>query len=281
MNKPIILDGKAYSSEINENTKKRVQEVIKVKNIVPTLATVLVGNNSASLMYVKMKAAACYSVGINFIQIKLPENSTTEAVQDEIRKLNKDASIHGILLQHPVPRQIDESACFNIISPEKDVDGVSYDSFAKVSMGKMCFAPATPLGIIKLLKKYNISFSGKEAVVVGRSAILGKPIAAMLLNEDCTITICHSKTHDLGTIVKRADIVIAGIGKPKFIKVEWIKDGATVVDAGYNEGSIGDTDLENIKKVVRAYTPVPGGVGPMTIAILLEQTVLAAEIKKV
>ena len=191
--------------------------------------------------------------------------------------MNNDENVDGILLQHPVPKHIDERKCFNSIKMSKDVDGVTSSGFGAMSMGEEAFVSATPLGIMKLLEHYNIEIEGKKAIVIGRSAILGKPIAMMLLNKNATVTIAHSKTKDLEKYVKEADILVACVGKPKFVKKEWLKDGVVIVDAGYNPGNVGDVDLENATKVASAYTPVPGGVGPMTIVSLMYQTILSFE----
>ena len=195
----------------------------------------------------------------------------------EIDILNNDTKVCGILLQHPVPRGINERMCFDRIALSKDVDGVNSQSFGKMVMGGDAYVSSTPLGIIRILKHYNIELAGKHAVVVGRSAILGKPIAMLLLNENCTVNICHSKTKNLPEILRSADIVVGAVGKPKFIQASWLKQGVVLIDAGYNAGNVGDIDLENCKNIASAYTPVPGGVGPMTINSLLLQTVESAE----
>ena len=223
-----------------------------------------------------MKGNACARVGLRSIKVEMPENTTTAQLLEKINQLNNQPQVCGILLQHPVPRQIDEQACFNAIALEKDVDGVNTASFGGFTMGLNSFVSATPKGIMTLLERYNVEIKGKEAVVIGRSAILGKPAAMLLLNADATVTICHSKTVGLPEIVKRADIVVAAVGRPKFVQADWIKPGAVLVDAGYNAGNIGDIDLENAAPLSSAYTPVPGGVGPMTIATLMQQTVLSA-----
>jgi methylenetetrahydrofolate dehydrogenase (NADP+)/methenyltetrahydrofolate cyclohydrolase len=277
MAQAIILDGKALSQEIYENLKKRVSVIIDKTGSKPILATILVGDDPASVTYVKMKGNACRKIGMDSVQIVLPASSSTAQVIDAIEKLNRDQDVHGILLQHPVPKHIYEPVCFNAIDFRKDVDGVTYLSFAKTAMNEMHFGCATPLGIVKLLEHYTIPLEGKEAVVVGRSPIVGKPMASMLLNKNATVTVCHSRTVDLPEVVRRADIVVGAVGKPKFIKGDWIKAGAVVIDAGYNPGNIGDVDLEAIVEKAYAYTPIPGGVGPMTIATLITQTVEAAE----
>jgi methylenetetrahydrofolate dehydrogenase (NADP+)/methenyltetrahydrofolate cyclohydrolase len=277
MDKPLILEGKKIAAEMQEELKQRVVHLISKSGKKPILATILVGTDPASVTYVRMKGNACGRVGMDSLKIEMPENSTTEQVLAEINDLNKNKNVHGILLQHPLPDQVDEQLCFNTIALEKDVDGVNATSFGRMAMGQKAYFSATPLAILTILKYYNIPLQGKEAVVVGRSPILGKPVAMMLLNENATVTICHSKTQNLPGVVKRADIVVGAVGKPKFIKADWIKKGAVVIDAGYNPGNVGDTDLEAIQHVASAYTPVPGGVGPMTIISLIRQTVEAAE----
>lgn len=275
-----ILSGKEVALEIKEKVKERVNKYQKEYNESPTLVTIMVGDNEASKMYVKMKKNACEKVGINTKQINL-ESSTTEELLEMIDNFNNDDKISGILIQHPLPKGIDEQLCFNRISLNKDVDGVNSKSFGAMAMQEEAFASATPKAIMNVLDYYNISIEGKHAVVVGRSPILGKPVAMMLLNKNATVTICHSKTKNLDKILKTADIVVAACGKPKFIKKDWLKEGVIIIDAGYNAGNIGDVDLENAKEIASAYTPVPGGIGPVTIATLLEQTITAAEnIKK-
>ena len=272
-----ILNGKELSKKVEVELKKRVEVLVERLGFKPVLSTILVGDNPASVTYVKMKAKACERIGLESQIIHLEQNTTTDELLEVIRDLNEDHKVCGILLQHPVPKQIDERRCFDEISLQKDVDGVNSWSFGKVSMGEKAYKCATPYGIIRILKAYNIELAGKHAVVVGRSAILGNPVAMLLLNETCTVTICHSKTQNLSDIVKTADIVVGCVGIANFIKAEWIKPGAVLVDAGYNEGNVGDIDLENAKEISSAYTPVPGGVGPMTINSLLLQTVESAE----
>lgn len=272
-----ILDGKQLSRDIEEQLKIRVEKVKNSLGFVPKLATILVGNFAPSITYVKMKRKACERVGLNSVIVELPEESTTKDVIQTINDLNAEPTVCGILLQHPVPKHIDEQLCFNSIDLEKDVDGVNTASFGAMSMGLDAYKSATPLGIITLLKSNNIQLSGKNAVVVGRSAILGKPVSMLLLNENCTVTTCHSKTKNLPDIIKQADIVVGAVGKPKFIQADWVKQGAVLVDAGYNSNNVGDIDLENCIDKCSAYTPVPGGVGPMTICSLITQTVESAE----
>ena len=273
----IELNGKVIAKEEEENLRQRVFIVTEKLGFVPVLATILVGDDPASITYVNMKAKACERVGLRSKIINLNNDTTTSELLEVIEKLNNDNEVCGILLQHPVPKQIDERLCFDKIKIEKDVDGVNSESFGRMVMGRNAFVSATPLGILRLLKYYKIDLEGKHAVVVGRSPILGKPVSMLLLNENSTVTICHSKTKNLENIVKMADIVVGAVGIPKFIKSTWIKTGAVLVDAGYNAGNIGDIDLENCFDICSAYTPVPGGVGPMTINSLIYQTVQSAE----
>ena len=272
----ILLDGKELSRISEESIKKKVQE-LSSKNIKPTLATILVGNDPASETYVKMKRNTCARVGMESIAVELPEDTTTEELLEKIRSLNNDVNVHGILLQHPVPSQIDERLCFNEIDINKDVDGVTCLGFGNMSMGLDAYGSCTPAGIMRLINHYNIQLEGLNAVVVGRSPILGKPMAMMLLNMNATVTICHSRTTNLDLIIKNADIIVGAVGIPKFIKSDWIKKGAVVIDAGYHPEKCGDIDLDNIEKIASAYTPVPGGVGPMTINTLILQTLQSAE----
>lgn len=274
---PIVLNGKELSKKIETELKEKVDILKEKSGKNATLATIIVGNNPASVTYVRMKGNACERVGINSLKIEMKEETTTKELLEVIEKLNNDENIDGILLQHPVPKHIDERKCFNAISYKKDVDGVTSCGFGMMSMGEEAYGSATPSGIMKILESYNIELEGKEVVVIGRSAILGKPIAMMLLNKNATVTIAHSKTKNLPEVVKRADVVVACVGKPKFVKKEWLKEGVVIVDAGYNEGNVGDVDLENCVSVCRAYTPVPGGVGPMTIVSLISQTIQSFE----
>ena len=272
----ILLDGKELSRISEESIKKKVQE-LSSKNIKPTLATILVGNDPASETYVKMKRNTCARVGMESIAVELSEDTTTEELLEKIRSLNNDVNVHGILLQHPVPSQIDERLCFDEIDINKDVDGVTCLGFGNMSMGLDAYGSCTPAGIMRLINHHNIQLEGLNAVVVGRSPILGKPMAMMLLNMNATVTICHSRTTNLELIVKNADIIVGAVGIPKFIKSDWIKKGAVVIDAGYHPEKCGDIDLDNIEKIASAYTPVPGGVGPMTINTLILQTLQSAE----
>jgi methylenetetrahydrofolate dehydrogenase (NADP+)/methenyltetrahydrofolate cyclohydrolase len=274
---PLILDGKVLSKSIELSLKPRIDAVAKKSGAVPILATILVGGDPASATYVKMKGNACVRVGMQSKKVELPETTTTQELQAVISELNTDPNVHGILLQHPVPRQIDERACFEGIALAKDVDGVTCLGFGRMAMGERAYGSATPAGIMALLEHYKIPMAGAHAVIVGRSPILGKPMALMLLNKHATVTICHSKTKDLPAIVRLADIVVGAVGKPEFIKGDWIKPGAVIVDAGYHPGGVGDVDLKSAAELSSAYTPVPGGVGPMTIVMLMRQTVEAAE----
>ena len=279
MSNPLILDGRVVAKSIEADLQKRVVFIKEKSGITPVLATIIVGNNPASETYVRMKGNACRRVGMEPLKVELPESTTTEELLQVIDRLNKDDSVCGILLQHPVPKHIDEQKCFNSISLEKDTDGVNVASFGSVTMGGKGFKCATPFSIMTILNYYGIELKGKHAVVIGRSPILGKPVSMLLLNADATVTICHSRTTNLPEIVKTADVVVACVGKANFVKKEWLKEGVVLVDAGYNEGNVGDIDLENCAPVSFAYTPVPGGVGPCTIAMLMTQTVESAERK--
>jgi methylenetetrahydrofolate dehydrogenase (NADP+)/methenyltetrahydrofolate cyclohydrolase len=245
----------------------------------PSLATILVGADPASATYVRMKQNACKRVGMDSITVELGQETTTEELLAKITELNNDPNCHGILLQHPVPPQIDERACFDAIALEKDVDGVTCLGFGRMAMGEEAYGSATPQGIMRLLEANDVELAGKHAVVVGRSPILGKPMAMMLLNANATVTVCHSRTRDLPAIIAQADIVVGAVGKPEFIQADWIKDGAVVVDAGYHPGGVGDIELAPLADRVAALTPVPGGVGPMTINTLILQSVMAGEKK--
>jgi len=272
----IVLDGKELSRISEESIKKKVQE-LSSRNIKPTLATILVGNDPASETYVKMKRNTCARVGMESIAVELSEDTTTEELLEKIRSLNNDVNVHGILLQHPVPSQIDERLCFDEIDINKDVDGVTCLGFGNMSMGLDAYGSCTPAGIMRLINHHNIKVEGLNAVVVGRSPILGKPMAMMLLNMNATVTICHSRTRNLDLIIKNADLIVGAVGIPKFIKSDWIKKDAIVIDAGYHPEKCGDIDLDNIEEIASAYTPVPGGVGPMTINTLILQTLQSAE----
>jgi len=271
-----ILDGKKLASLSEEEIKNEVTELL-TKGIQPTLATILVGNDPASETYVRMKRNTCKKVGMESIAVELPDSTTTEELLKAIENLNNDNGVHGILLQHPVPSQIDERKCFDAINIEKDVDGVTCLGFGNMSMGIDAYGSCTPAGIIRLIKHYELDIQGLNAVVVGRSPILGKPMAMMLLNLNATVTICHSRTKNIESIIKSADLVVGAVGIPKFIKTEWIKKNAIVIDAGFHPEKCGDIDLNEMDKISSAYTPVPGGVGPMTINTLILHTMQSAK----
>lgn len=280
-----VLDGKAYAKQMEAELAERVAKLKQDSGRTPILATILVGDDPASATYVKMKGNACQRVGMDSLKVAMPQATTTEQLLAKIAELNNNPDVHGILLQHPVPSQIDERACFDAISLAKDVDGVTCLGFGNMAMGEPAYGSCTPQGIMYLLEKNGVALAGKHAVVVGRSAILGKPMAMMLLNANCTVTICHSRTQNLAELVKQADIVVGAVGKPELIKKDWIKSGAVVVDAGFHprthtdgtSGGVGDIELTGIEAIASSYTPVPGGVGPMTINTLIRQTVEAAE----
>ncbi|MFB2537697.1 MULTISPECIES: bifunctional methylenetetrahydrofolate dehydrogenase/methenyltetrahydrofolate cyclohydrolase FolD [unclassified Acinetobacter] len=275
-----LLDGKALAAKIEADLSQRVEKIKQNTGRTPILATILVGDDGASATYVRMKGNACRRVGMDSLKIELPQSTTTEQLLAEIEKLNQNPDVHGILLQHPVPEQIDERACFDAIDIKKDVDGVTCLGFGRMSMGESAYGSATPQGIMTLLQDNGIEIAGKHTVVVGRSAILGKPMAMMLLQANATVTICHSRTQNLAELVKQADIIVGAVGRAELIQHDWIKQGAVVVDAGFHPrdgGGVGDIDLKNIEQKASAYTPVPGGVGPMTITTLIRQTVEAAE----
>jgi len=272
-----ILDGKALALIAEQEIKSKVSE-LKDKGVTPTLATVLVGVDPASATYVKMKQNACARLGMKSIAIELGKETTTEELLEKIHQLNDDKNVHGILLQHPVPSQVDERMCFDAIKVEKDVDGVTCLGFGQMTMGEPAYGSCTPAGIMRMLEHYQIDISGKNAVVVGRSPILGKPMAMMLLNKNATVTICHSRTEDLQSHIGNADIIVGAVGVPQLIKRDWIKQGAVVIDAGYHPlEKCGDIELTGIEDVASAFTPVPGGVGPMTINTLILNTLLAAQ----
>lgn len=271
-----VLDGKKLALLTEIEIKNQVDELLS-KGITPTLATILVGDDPASETYVRMKRNTCARVGIKSIAVELSKDTSTEELLSKIDALNKDSSVNGILLQHPVPKQIDERKCFDAIALEKDVDGVTCLGFGNMAMGLDAYGSCTPAGIIRLIDEYQIEIEGMNAVVVGRSPILGKPMAMMLLNKNATVTICHSRTKNIDSIIKEADLVVGAVGIPKFIKRDWIKKGAVVIDAGYHPQKCGDIDLDQIEEIASAYTPVPGGVGPMTINTLILNTLKSAQ----
>ena len=274
----IVLDGRRLAKEMEAQLADRVRSLLaRSGGKAPTLATVLVGDDPASAVYVRMKRNACRRIGMQSRRVELPQGTSTEELLEAITGLNADPDVHGILLQHPAPPQIDERRCFDAIRPEKDVDGVTCHGFGRMAMGERAYGSATPAGIMRLLEHYDIRIEGKRAVIVGRSPILGRPMAMMLLNAHATVTICHSRTVCLAEVVRQADLVVGAVGKPQFIKGDWIAPGAVVVDAGYHPGGTGDIELAGAVDRCAAYTPVPGGVGPMTIATLMAQTLSAAE----
>lgn len=269
-----ILDGRLVAKSMEAEISARIAEETASGRNAPVLATVIVGENPASVTYVRMKGNACRRVGIEPRKVALKEETTTKELLAVIDELNADPDVYGILLQHPVPRQIDERKCFDRIAPEKDVDGVGVNSLGKTALGLNGYRAATAQAIMNILSYYKIPLAGKEAVVIGRSPILGKPAAMLLLNANCTVTVCHTKTVDIGEVVKRADIVVAACGVPEFVRPEWVKKGAVVIDAGYNAGNVGDV-AEGAFENASLMTPVPGGVGPVTIATLMHQTMQA------
>ncbi|MEV4262360.1 tetrahydrofolate dehydrogenase/cyclohydrolase catalytic domain-containing protein [Kribbella sp. NPDC049584] len=271
-----LMTGTDLAAEMVAKAAERAAALREQYGVQPCLATVLVGDDPASATYVRMKQNRSKKAGIASRSVVLPAETTTDELVAEIRKLSEDLEVHGILLQHPVPAQIDERAAFEAIDPAKDVDGVTMRSFAAMAFGDPGFRSATPGGIMRLLAAYDVPLEGAHAVVIGRSPILGKPAGMLLLASNATVTYAHSRTRDLPELVRTADVVIAAVGKANFVRGDWLKPGAVVVDAGYNEGNVGDVHFEEAAEVARLITPVPGGVGPMTIALLLEQTVDAA-----
>lgn len=274
-----IIDGNATAKQIREEIAEDVKKLQAEKNITPGLAVVLVGDDPASHVYVRNKEKACENVGIYSRKIALPSDASEDELLGILDELNADDKIHGILVQLPLPKHIDENKVIRKIVPEKDVDGFHPINVGKLVIGEAGFVSCTPQGCIELLKRYGVQISGADAVVIGRSNIVGKPVAILLMHENATVTICHSRTKDLADKVKKADIVVAAIGKPLFVTADMIKDGAAVIDVGinrHNDKLVGDVDFEGAKEKASAITPVPGGVGPMTIAMLLRNTVEAA-----
>ncbi|MGW5188802.1 bifunctional 5,10-methylenetetrahydrofolate dehydrogenase/5,10-methenyltetrahydrofolate cyclohydrolase [Kribbella sp. NPDC004138] len=275
-----LMIGTDLAAEMVAKAAERARALQEQYGVQPCLATVLVGDDPASATYVRMKQNRSKKAGIASRSVVLPATTTTAELVAEITKLSGDPAVHGILLQHPVPAQIDERAAFEAIDPAKDVDGVTMRSFAAMAFNDTKdprFRSATPGGIMRLLAAYDVPLEGAHAVVIGRSPILGKPAGMLLLASNATVTYAHSRTRDLPELVRTADVVIAAVGKANFVRGDWLKPGAVVVDAGYNEGNVGDVHFAEAAEVARLITPVPGGVGPMTIALLLEQTVDAAE----
>ncbi|GAB2645603.1 bifunctional 5,10-methylenetetrahydrofolate dehydrogenase/5,10-methenyltetrahydrofolate cyclohydrolase [Kribbella swartbergensis] len=272
-----LMIGTDLAAELVAKTAERARVLRDNTGVQACLATVLVGDDPASATYVRMKQNRSRKAGIASRSVVLPARTTTEELVGELRKLSADPEVHGILLQHPVPAHIDERAAFEAIDPAKDVDGVTTRSFAAMAFGEPGFRSATPGGIMRLLEAYDVPIAGAHAVVIGRSPILGKPAGMLLLASNATVTYTHSRTRNLPEIVRTADIVVAAVGRPNFVRGDWLKPGAVVVDAGYNEGNVGDVHFDEAAEVASLITPVPGGVGPMTIALLLEQSLDAAE----
>ena len=277
-----IIDGKKLAKTTRENLRLEVEELKKI-GINPKLAVIMVGNNSASQIYVRNKSRACDEVGIEFEEYLLPATTEQSELLNLIDKLNKQEDINGILLQSPIPDGLDINEAFRKISPEKDVDGFHPVNVGKLVLGQDTFVSCTPYGIMRMFEAYNIDLEGKNAVVIGRSNIVGKPMSHCLLNKNATVTVCHSRTKNLAEITKRADILVAAIGKAEFVKADMVKEGVVVIDVGINrteEGKLkGDVDFENVSKKASYITPVPGGVGPMTIAMLMNNVVKAAKMQ--
>ena len=276
----VLINGKQIAADIKEELKIQVA-ALKEKGIFPCLAVIQVGDDPASSVYVNNKKKTCAAIGIDSKSFSLPEETREEELLDLIGRLNEDASVHGILVQLPIPDHMDENKVIRAICPEKDVDGFHPQNVGALSIGEEGFVSCTPAGIIQLLKRSNIEIEGKECVVIGRSNIVGKPMSMLLLRENGTVTVCHSRTKDLKEVTKRADILVAAIGKPKFIDASYVKEGATVIDVGIhrmeNGKLCGDVDFDSVEPIAGAITPVPGGVGPMTIAMLMNNCVEAGE----
>lgn len=270
------MDGRTLARRLLEAAKARVALIRHVSGVTPTLATILVGDDPASATYVRMKRKRCEEVGMKSLRLEMPAGTTTVQLVTEVRRLGADPGVHGILLQHPVPAPIDRRIAFEAIPVEKDVDGVTSATLGRTLLGLPAYPACTPAGIMRLLAEYHVHLDGAYAVVIGRSPILGRPMASMLINAHATVTLCHSRTRNLPNIVRQADVLIVAVGKPRFVPGDWIKPGAVVVDAGYNPGNVGDVDFDAAIERVSLITPVPGGVGPMTIATLIEHTADAA-----
>jgi methylenetetrahydrofolate dehydrogenase (NADP+) / methenyltetrahydrofolate cyclohydrolase len=274
-----IIDGKAIAAEVRERVREQVAELVAEHGVRPGLATVLVGEDPASQIYVRNKRRQSEEAGISSIHHDLPEDASQAEVEELLRHLNADDTVHGVLLQLPVPPQIDGGAMTRLIDPAKDVDGLTPTNAGLLVQGLEGLVSATPSGVIELLRAHEVELRGAEAVVVGRSTLVGKPVAALLLNADATVTSCHSKTRDLGEVCRRADVLVAAVGVPRLVKGDWVKEGAVVIDVGINrlaDGLVGDVEFEAARERASLITPVPGGVGPMTIAMLLHNTVVAA-----
>lgn len=274
-----IIDGKLVAQKVKEQLKDKVLAFQQQMGRKITLAVILVGNNPASQVYVKNKIVATEYVGMRSLSYYLPDDATQEQVAETVLNLASDNTVDGILVQLPLPKHLDEGKILSLIPAEKDVDGFLAENVGNLVLGNQTTIACTPFGVLKMLKSENIELSGKNAVVIGRSNIVGKPMALLLLQENCTVTVCHSKTTNLKEVCAQADILVAAIGKPKFVTADMVKNGAVVIDVGINrtsDGLVGDVDFENVSKVASYISPVPGGVGPMTIAMLLENTYLCA-----
>jgi methylenetetrahydrofolate dehydrogenase (NADP+)/methenyltetrahydrofolate cyclohydrolase len=272
-----LMDGTALAAEIDADTTTRVAAAAEWRGRAPCLATVLVGTDPSSVTYVRMKQARCARVGITSRSVELPRSTTTTEAVAAVRTLSQDPSVDGILVQHPAPAHVDERQVFEAIDPRKDVDGVTLRSFAAATFASgEGFPSCTPAAVLRLLDRYGVDLSGAHAVVLGRSAILGRPVGMLLLGRDATVTYCHSRTRDVASVVRTADVVVAAVGVPRFVEGSWLRDGCVVVDAGYNPGNVGDVDEVSAMGRAALLTPVPGGVGPVTIAVLLAHTVDAA-----
>ena len=272
-----IIDGSKIAKQTLAKAEARVAALKRDRGVTPCLVTILVGSDPSSIVYTQMKRKRCEKIGMTSRKVELPEETTTAQLVKVVKDLGADPSVHGILLQHPAPAHVDERVAFEAIPVAKDVDGVTFGSFANMWFGEQGFASCTPGGIIRLMDAYDLPIEGKHAVVIGRSAILGKPMAGLLLERNATVTICHSRTQNIADIVRTADIIVAAVGRANFVQGDWVKPGAVILDAAYNEGNVGDVDFEAAKANASMITPVPGGVGPMTIATLIDQTVDAAE----
>lgn len=276
-----LIDGKLVSASIREKLKNEIDTFMSVSGIVPGLAVVLVGDNPASLVYVRNKKKACEQVGINSFEITLPGDASESELLECIRSLNSDPKVHGILVQLPLPPHINEETVINAIDPKKDVDAFHPSNVGKIMIGSYTFLPCTPAGIIDLLDYYGIAVSGKKCVVLGRSNIVGKPMAHLLLERNGTVTVCHSKTRNLEEETRSADILVVAVGKPEFVKGNMVKPGAVVIDVGINRKDdgklVGDVEFSSVNQIASYLSPVPGGVGPMTITTLLKNTFNAAK----
>jgi len=270
------MDGRGLAKRVLDGAAAKVRTIRDATGVTPALATVIVGDDPASHTYVRMKRRRCEDAGMTSVRVELPATSSTDEVVGRVRALGDDPGVHGILVQHPVPAPLDKRAVFEAIPLGKDVDGVTSATLGRVILGMPAFVPCTPRGIMMLLDEYAVELDGIHAVVIGRSPILGRPMASLLINRHATVTLCHSRTRNLPYIVRHADVLIAAVGKPRFVKGDWLRNGAVVIDAGYNEGPIGDVDFDAAREVCSMITPVPGGVGPMTIATLIDQTADAA-----